>query len=207
MAVFASLWLLCVGVVGTAAWYAIDSAGRTTQVLASENRGARVVPAGSSTTPVARPTTDPTEPSEPDDPSSTPSQAQDDASSSTSASSSSTRPSGDGTGRTTTTRTSSRASTSTSRPVRTTTTTTTTTSGARTLLQQTAGGSVSVTCRQDTPIDYVAKPAQGWGVRTNTQGTTEADIKFSDGDQTYEVHAKCAAGEPSASVEHKSNDD
>jgi hypothetical protein len=206
MAVFASLWLLCVGVVGAAAWYAIDSAGRTTQVLASENRGARAVPAGSSTTAAARPTTDPAEPSEPDDdPSSTSSEPEDGTSSSTSASSSSTRPSDGGTNRTTSSRPSSRPTSS--RPTRTTTTTTTTTSDARTMLQQTAGGSVTVTCRRDTPIDYVAKPAQGWSVRTNTQGATEAVIKFSDGDQTYEVHAKCAAGEPSATVEHKSNDD
>ena len=75
------------------------------------------------------------------------------------------------------------------------------------MLQQTAGGSVTVTCRRDAPIDFVAKPAQGWGVRSNTQGTTEADIKFSDSGETYEVHAKCTDGEPTATVEHKSNDD
>ena len=205
MAVFASLWLLCVGVVGTAAWYAIDSAGRTTQVLASEPRGsvARAASADS-TTPAARPTSEPTQPEASDDASSDSAEPQESsASSSSSSSSSSTRPSDDRS-RSASSRPSSRTSTSAApRP----TTTSSTTAAARTLLEQTRGGSVTITCRVGEPIDYVAKPAQGWGVRTNTQGALEADIKFSDGDETYEVHAKCSAGEPTATVEHKHNDD
>ena len=201
IAVFASLWLLCVGAVGTASWYAIDSAGRTTQVLTSDNRAAR--PASAGTTPAAAPTSEETQPDASDDPSSQTSEPDDDpTSATTSASSSSTRPSDDGTQRPGT-RTSSRPASP--RPTRTTTSTTA--AGARTMLQQTAGGSVQITCRAGEPIDYVAKPAQGWGVRSNTQGATEADIKFSDSDETFEVHAKCVDGEPAATVEHKSNDD
>lgn len=206
MAVFVSLWLLCVGLVGTASWYAIESAGKTTQVLEPDGRGsvARAASAGS-TTPSARSTSETSDPEASEDPSSESSEPSEDASSSTtsSSSSSSTSPSDDRSQRSSTTRPSSR--TTTPQAPRTTTTTTT---SARTLLRQTPGGSVTVTCRADDPIDYVAKPAQGWGVRTNTQGALEADIKFSDRDETYEVHAKCSVdGEPSATVEHKQNDD
>ena len=214
MAVFASLWLLCVGVVGTLAWYAIDSAGKTTQVLASENRSASPRPASgeASTTSAARPTSEPAEPSTPDEPSSsstTTSGSADDSSSSstTSASSSSPARATSGTPARTTSTTREARRPSSTRTSRTPSTPSSSTSSAQTLLRSTPGGSVTVTCRRDEPIDYVARPAEGWGVRTNTQGSTEADIRFTDGGETWEVHAKCSDGEPSASVDHKSNDD
>lgn len=210
MAVFASLWLLCVGLVGTLAWYAIDSAGRTTQVLASENRSASPRPASSSTTSPARPTSEPAEPTQDDDPSTTStttSQPADDTSSSTTSTSSSSSRTTAGTPARTTTSTREARRPSSPSSSRTSPSTSTSTPSAQTLLRSTPGGSVTVTCRRDEPIDYVARPAEGWGVRTNTKGASEADIKFSDGDETWEVKARCTSGEPSASVEHKSNDD
>lgn len=204
---FASLWLLCVGIVAAAAWYAIDSAGRQVRVLASDSsRGGtpRAVtttapPQGSSTPALptdertSSPAVSPTTPSTSSSTSSSPTSTDAARTSSSSTTTTSSRPSS----RTSTTRS--------PRPQPTTRTTTPTRASSKTV--STRGGSVTVTCRRGDPIDYTVNPAQDWSAQVNQRGSLELEVKLRRDATTIEVHATCVDGEPTTEVSEKSEDD
>ncbi len=199
--VVGALWLLCVGAVAAAAWYAIDSAGQQVQVISSDAvRSGGGVPGplttaqATTSAPATTSTPATTSPTALGPPTATSADVgTDDGTAGGPAQDDPTRtPPATGT---------SPPSWTTSPPWTATTSPRTGRDAATSSTVFTRGGSVSVTCRPDEPMDYNVKPAQGWGARADRQGPQEATIVFARSADEIDVHLSCLDGRPRTTVD------
>lgn len=90
-------------------------------------------------------------------------------------------------------------------PPATTTTTPTTTTPALppTVETPTSGGTVISRCTADGRVQVVtATPAQGWWLDHEDDVEDHPTVKFTNGDEKYEVRLRCVNGDPVPEVRH-----